>query len=243
MPSAPVPGAPEAALHFVIEQQNAAFVAKCAQSAEKLRRKRSHAAFALDRLHHDGGRARADRLVYALEARGYVEESVEGRPEAQLHLKLSGGGDAAKGAAVERPIQGNDLVATASGTVFASEFVKPFIGFGSAVAEKNFSGGSEHRPDPRGQLGLRTVEEEVRYVDKRGSLRGERFLQRGMGVAEGIDRDAGSEVEIGTAFLIPDPRSLAAHQSKREARVRGNDVPRIKFGGGRLQALGHDARC
>ena len=156
---------------------------------------------------------------------------------------MSGGGDAAKGAAVERPIQGNDLVATASGTVFASEFVKPFVGFGSAVAEKDFPGGSEHRPDPRGQLGLRTVEEKVRYVDKRGSLRGERFLQCGMGVTESIDRDAGGEVEIATVLFVPDPCSFTAHQSEREARVRGNDVPRIKFGGGRLQALGHDARC
>ena len=62
-------------------------------------------------------------------------------------------------------------------------------------------------------------------------------------MAEGIDRDAGREVEIDTVLFIPHPRSFAADQREREARVRGNDVPRIKFGGAWLQALGHDAGC
>lgn len=61
-------------------------------------------------------------------------------------------------------------------------------------------------------------------------------------MTEGVDRDAGSEVEVDTALLVPDAHAFTADESKRKASVGGNDVPGIKFGGGWLQALGHGPR-
>ena len=240
VPSAPPAGAAEPALHFVIKKQQIALVAQRAQGAEKFGRERTHAAFALDRLDHDGGGSFADGMEHAFEARGDVEEAIEGRTEAEFHFELSGRGDAAEGASVEGAIEGDDLVA--SRAVFAGQFEESFVGFGAAVAEKDFARVAYEGGEARGEFGLRAGEVEVGSVDEGGGLGGEGFLQRGVGVAEGVDRDAGGEVEVGAPVFVPHAGAFAADEREREARVGRDDIPLVEFGGGRGgRARGHGA--
>src|ERR1700745_616534 len=56
-------GAAHAGLHLVKGKQQAMLVAELAQRPEEGRRRRAHAAFALDRLDQDAGSVRADRLL------------------------------------------------------------------------------------------------------------------------------------------------------------------------------------
>ena len=79
----------------------------------------------------------AQCVDHAFETRGDVDEAVHWRAEAELHFELPGGGYSAEGASVKRAVEGDDLVTP--GAVFAGEFVETFVGFGAAVAKKDFS--------------------------------------------------------------------------------------------------------
>ena len=232
MPSAPIAGAAESALDFVIKKQNPLLVAQRAQGAEKIGGERTHTAFPLDGFDHDGCGAGSDGLGHAFEPRGDIEKSIHGRTESELHFDLSGGGDAPEGAPVERSIERDDLTASELRAVLPGEFVESFVGFGPAVAEKNFAARAGHFPQPGGEQGLRSREEKIRGVDEFAGLRRDGIAQRGVRMPEGIDRNARSEIEVFATLLIPDARAAPAGQSQREARVGRDDVPRIKFRGG-----------
>ena len=60
-----MPGAAEAALHFVGDQQRAGVAARLVDRRGKLRRERADAAFALDRLGDDRGGVARDRRAAA----------------------------------------------------------------------------------------------------------------------------------------------------------------------------------
>ncbi len=47
----------------------------------------------------------------------------------------------------------------------------------------------------------------------------QRLDQRGMGVAEGADGDAGAEVEIALAAFLDQPGALALHEGERRPRI------------------------
>jgi hypothetical protein len=237
LPPAPVTGAAESALDFVIEQHQPVHVAQRAQGAEKFRGKGTHTAFALDRLHHDGGGFGPDRVFHAIEPRGDVDESFDGRTESQLHFELSGRRDPAEGASVEGTVERDNLMASARCTVFAGKFVESFVRFGPAVAEKDFARRADEAGETAGQFGLRTGQIEIRGVDQRGGLVGQGFAEGRVRVAEGIDRDAGSEIEISAVVLIPDADTLPAGQRQRETGVGRNDIARVEVdGGGRFLA-------
>ena len=174
---------------------------------------------------------------------GNVEESVDGRAEAELHLELSGGGDTAEGASVEGTIESHDFMASAWCAVPAGEFVESFVGFGTAVAEKDFPGESDERDEAGGEFGLRAGEEKIRGMDERGGLCGEGLLQGGVGMAEGVDGDAGGEVEVGAVVFVPDAGAFAAAELEGEAGVGRQDVLRVKFGGGRRRRARGHGRC
>jgi hypothetical protein len=78
-------------------------------------------------------------------------------------------------------------------------------------------------------------------VDEGGGLRGEGFAEGGVGVAEGVDGDAGGEVEVGVVLFVPDAHPGAADEREREASVGRDDVPLVKLGGGRgWRRRGHE---
>ena len=71
-----------------------------------------HAAFALDRLDHDGGRFVVDQPGHGVEiAEGGVDEAGHQRPQALVIFGLGRGGQRAERAAVEAAFEGDDLVA------------------------------------------------------------------------------------------------------------------------------------
>ena len=52
---------------------------------------------------------------------------------------------------------------------------------------------------------------------------------RGVGHAEAVDGDAGREVDVFLAVLVPDERALAAHDRDRVAGVGVGDVGMVKL--------------
>ncbi len=108
----PVPGAAEAALHFVEDQQQAVLVGQLAEAGQEAVGRNPHAAFALDRLDHDGGRLVVDQPRDGVEiAERGVDEAGHQRAEALVVLGLGRGGERAERAAVEAALEGDDLVA------------------------------------------------------------------------------------------------------------------------------------
>ena len=121
-----------------------------------------------------------------------------------------------------------------SSAVLARQFVKSLVGFRAAVAEKNFAACADHFFETRGEEGLRAGEKKIRGVDQFAGLLRDRLLQRGMGMADRVDRDARGEIEVFASVFIPNARALAARQTERKPPVGRNDMAGVEFGRGRL---------
>ena len=132
-----------------------------------------------------------------------VLEARHDRAEAFVILRLGGRGDAAKRAAMEASLEGDDLVA---GAIAAKphEFDRRLVGLGAGVAEEGLAA---KRP-LRKQLGpaaLRLDVPGVGNMNQRGDLLLHGLDHRLGAVAEEVAAPAGKEIEVDVALGVPHP--------------------------------------
>ena len=220
--------AAQAALDFVEDQGDIAFVAQPAQVRQEFHVGGIHAALALDGFDHDRrGLLRRDRRLERLDL---VEREVDHAGDHGLEpfvvLGLGRGADRAVGAAVKGVLEGHDLVlglAARLGRPPAGEFQGRFDGLRTAVAEEH-SGreGVVHEQLRESHVGLGVVQ--VGDVHQfRGLLRhgADDF---GHPVAQGIYRDAPQEIEIPPALEVVDVGSAAPVEHDGGTHVGRRDV-------------------
>ena len=171
------------------------------ESRRRRLRKRPHPAFALDRLHDDGGGPVGDGggdrgRIRRVDERDAGHQRAEGRAV----MIVPGDRDRAHRASVERVRQRDEVrPRRAEGVPVASRELEARLHrFGSAVAEERARETREIR-EPRCDLSLQGVVKQVRRVQQRRGLVGDRVGQAGMPVAERGDADAGNQVEIALA--------------------------------------------
>ena len=162
---------------------------------KKRRRRRAHAALALHRLDHDGGRLRADRLLHRLE----VADAAPGRNLRPAGRNLrdilpAAGGDGRQRAAVERAFEGDDAIAfgLAVGVlIFARHLDRALDRLRAGVGEEHDIGeallaqpGGEHARRPASCRGWRRA--------RALRLLGHRLDEMRMAVAKPVHGDAAS---------------------------------------------------
>ena len=98
--------------------------------------------------------------------------------------------------------------------VAAGELDRALVGLGARVGEEHAAAPAEQHVEPRGEPGLDVVVVQVRDVQQRARLVGDRVGDRGMRVAERRDREPGEEVEVLACprcprARVPSPRTNA----------------------------------
>ena len=83
------------------------------------------------------------------------------------------------------------------------------------VAEEHLAAAAEQPVEGRGHLPAGLGAEQVRHVQQRARLLGERVGHRRVGVAEAGDGEARQEVEVALAVGVPELGALAAHERDR----------------------------
>ena len=101
-----------------------------------------------------------------------------------------------------------------------------FHRLGAAVAEKGARQPRQLR-QPLRELPLQRVVEQVRGVDQRLRLIGDRPRQPRMRVAERRDADPRQQIEVFAPVGVVQPDALAAHERDRQTLVRLQDVSRF----------------
>ena len=135
----PVAGPSAAGLHLVENQQQLVLVGQLAQAGQETVGRNADAAFALDRLDHDGGRLVVDQPRHGLQvAKGGVDEAGHQRPEPLVVLRLGRGRGGAQRPAVEAALERDDLVALL-GRVQPGELDRRLVGLGARVAEERLA--------------------------------------------------------------------------------------------------------
>ena len=227
-------GAPHAALHLVIDEQQAVLVAQCAQALEEAGRRRADAALALDRLDEDRRRLRPDRLLRRREvAERHLVEALDLRAEALEVLLLAAGGDGGERAAVEGALEGDDaepLWAAFRILVVARGLDRRLQRLGAGIGEEDAVGEARRR-QPVGQLLAIRDAVEVGDVPDLRRLLLQRRDEVGMGMAERVHRDAGAEVEIASPVGTLQPRTLASLEGEIDAREGAEQVLRRRAEG------------
>ena len=107
----PSAGTAAAALHLIEHEQEVPLVGDPPQSLEKSLRRRHHAPFTKDRLHHDAAGVLVDEPLHGCEiaVRGVLEAGHH-RPEARVVFRLGGGRNAPHRAAMKAAGEGDDLI-------------------------------------------------------------------------------------------------------------------------------------
>ena len=98
-----------------------------------------------------------------------------------------------------------------------------FDGFCAAVAEKG-SRQARQRRQPLRHLPLQRMKEQIRNVNQRLRLVGDRARDARMRVPERRDADARQQVEVFPAFRVEQPDALSANKVDRIAAVRLENV-------------------
>ena len=130
--------------------------------------------------------------------------------------------------AVERLLERDDLGArlAARVPVAARELQARLDRFGAAVAEERARQPRQAR-QPLGELALQRVKEQVRRVQQRLRLLGDRARQARMRVAERGHADARQQIEVLAALGVEQTHALAAHERDRLPPVGLQHVPRF----------------
>ena len=149
-----VAGAADAGLYFVENQQQAVVVAQLAQRAQECMRHHPHAAFAHDRLDHDGGGIRANRLFGRFKiGERHLVETLDRRAEAFEIFLVPGRGNRGQRTPVECAFECDDaetLRLAGSRLIFARHLDRAFDRLGAGILEENRVG-EAHRAEPVGQ--------------------------------------------------------------------------------------------
>ena len=224
----PPAGTTEPGLHLVHDQERFAFVTQLAHRREVLVRCRVHAAFALHGLEHHGrhpvverGRERVDVVEFDL------PEPVGQRLERLLLLRLARGRERRERPPVERAVGGDDVepvTTTVELSVPPRQLDRTLVRLGAGVGEEDASVAAEQGVEARRDLGLEVVVIEVRDVQQRRGLIGDRGRDFRMRVTERRHREARQEVEIARPFRIEEERALAADELDRQPAVRLHHV-------------------
>ena len=191
-------GPAHAALHLVIDEEQAELVGDLAQPLEIAGRSRAHAAFALDRLDKNRRRLFADRRAHLVQiAEGDVVEAVHRRSETLQISLVARRGERRQGAAVERTLAGDDAPAfgmTGLGLVLARDLERQLARLGPGIAEEHGVGKGVVDEALRQPLLSRDLEQ-VRGVPQPLGLFGYGADQMRVAVTEPGHRDAAGEIE------------------------------------------------
>lgn len=213
--------AADTGLDLIANEEGIVFVAELAGLLVETAADGIDAALALDAFDKDAASAFVKDLFefFVVAAVDEADAGHEGL-EVGAVLGLSGEGEGADGAAVEGIVEGDDLefIGRDGAAMGLAHLESAFGGFGARVAEKN----TLHAGcfgDLLGEGALVAMEVEVRGVDEESGLFADHFGDAGMGVAEGIDTDAGDEVEIAFAVEIIEIDAFAAVEDQRVAAV------------------------
>ena len=127
--------------------------------------------------------------------------------ERRVLLGLASGVQRRQRPAVKGVPRAHDHVSARAGPL-ASQLQGTFVGLGPRVGEEDLSPGaplpSAHETVEGGRhLRAHDVAEQVRHVEQRAALLGQRLGHRGVGMAERRDRQPGEEVEIPLAVAVP----------------------------------------
>ena len=210
-------GAAHAALHLVEDQQQAVPVADRAQALEESRRHHMDAAFALDRLDHDRRGLVRDGLLHQIEIAGSDGVEPHVRPQPLHVFRVASGEGARQRAAVKGALERDDAIAfgMAGNVVVTPRHLEgAFAGFHPGIAEEH-GVGKGVGDQPLGQMLLPRHAVEIRGMPQFPCLLGQRRHQSGIGVTEGVHRNAGPEVQITSPVLgekvatfAPDERDI-----------------------------------
>ncbi len=83
-----------------------------------------------------------------------------------------------------------------------------------------------------GEFSLRFVPVEIADVDELAGLLGDALDPVRVGVTDGVDGDAGGEIEVAFAVGVLDERPLPLHERDGRGAVVVGDVGRVVGGGG-----------
>ena len=133
--------------------------------------------------------------------------------------RLAGQRERAHRAAVESAVGGDDPRATGAPGHLEGRLVR----LGSGVGEEHLPVATGQPEQPLGQPHGGLVRDEVRRVAERRHLPRHRLDDGRVRVAEHVDGDAGDQVEIALAGLVPYLGALAAHQGQWRGGVRRHD--------------------
>ena len=242
------PGAAEAGLHLVDDEEDPLAVADRAQPLHELRRRGDEAALALHRLDDDrgdrlGGDLRRERALERVERVAPADPAVlvrerdavdlgRERPEPRLvGMRLRGEREREERAPVEPALEGDHR---RPARVAARELDGVLDGLGARVEERGLgrAGERSERRQPLGVLDVDLVRDdrEVGVEEARGLL-----LHRGddarVGVADGEAADAAGEVDEAVAVDVGDDRAVALRDHDRQVEPE-------RVGDHRLLALG-----
>ncbi len=212
----PIAGPAAAGLHFVEDQQQLVLVGQLAQAGQEAVGRNADAAFALDRLDHDGRRLVVDQPGHGVQvAERGVDEAGHQRPEPLVVLRLRGGRGRAQRAAVEAALEGDDLVALL-GRVQPGELDGRLVGLGARVAEERLAAETPLR-QRLGPQALQFGVPGVGHVDQLAQLLADGLDHRRRTMAQQIAAPAAEQVEIAVPLGVPDVRSFARAPTRPES--------------------------
>jgi len=222
-------GSTDPALDLVQDHEEVVFIAKTSDSDQEFGMTRQDAALALDGLQKNG---RCIRIDETFKARKVVElakrKTTEERAEAFLDFLLRCGTHSPKCPTVESALGANHSKARSFFTRFpptvkAGQLEQGFIGFGATVTEKD-PARTGFLGKALGELTLQGIAKEVTHMDQFTGLPPNGLNPMRMPVTKGSHRDAGSEIKKSPTAIIPDMRTLAAHQGQRDTIVVLYDI-------------------
>ena len=111
------------------------------------------------------------------------------------------------------------LGATVRLPVATGELDRALVRLGARVGEEHAPVAAEQRVEPGRHLGLHVVVVEVRHVEQRARLVGQRVGDGRVRVTERRDREPAEEVEVLLALAVPEAHALAADERDRLAPV------------------------
>lgn len=219
-------GAGNAALHFVQNQQQAMLVGQGAQARQELHARRADAAFALDRLHHEGANTVVDGRFGSGEIiKRHHLEPVRQRLETLAQLFLIGGGNRRHGAAMKSVGEGDHpVLVRIAGSIMIGQrgFESAFKSFGAAVGEEHrISKGQLHQA--LGQMLLRRRLVEVGRVHQRGGLFLDGLHQVRVAMAQAIDRDTAGHVQPFAPFGVIQITAFTSHRRNLAPAINGHE--------------------